>query len=128
MTPRSPQGYSSPHRERERDRMDRDEGKHYDPHGPPAQGNEVAIRSPPPDPFVRIKIMGLERNRRDIYIKFNAEVSLLVCLLLSRRAAYRHPPCLSPICLRSEAQLVRHHPFLYSLQRLSHKIFIPLLC
>jgi hypothetical protein len=32
---------------------------------------------PPQDPFVRIKIMGLEKNRRDIYIKFNAEVSRL---------------------------------------------------
>ncbi|ORY80719.1 Vps5 C terminal like-domain-containing protein [Leucosporidium creatinivorum] len=31
---------------------------------------------PPQDPFVRIKIVGLEKNRRDIYIKFNAESNL----------------------------------------------------
>lgn len=30
---------------------------------------------PPVDPYVRIRIVGLEKNRRDIYLKFNAEVS-----------------------------------------------------
>ena len=30
---------------------------------------------PPADPYVRIRITGLEKNRRDICLKFNAEVS-----------------------------------------------------
>lgn len=33
------------------------------------------VRPPPPDGFVRIRIVGLDKNRRDVYLKFNAEVS-----------------------------------------------------
>lgn len=59
MTPRSPQGYEEQGR-----RGDREE-----------RGGEG--RPSPPDGFVRIKIMALEKNnRRDYYVKFNAEVSL----------------------------------------------------
>lgn len=38
------------------------------------------------NPFVRVKVLSLERNRRDLYVKFNAEVSwgfsLVVVLLV----------------------------------------------
>jgi hypothetical protein len=30
------------------------------------------------DGFVRIKVMALEKNRRDIYVKFDAEVRILL--------------------------------------------------
>lgn len=38
----------------------------------PAQA--AAPKGPPAEPFVRMRIIGLEKNRKDIYIKFNAEV------------------------------------------------------
>lgn len=44
-----------------------------------ASGGQVSQR----EGFIRIRIMGLERNRRDIYIKFNAEVCLGACPPLS---------------------------------------------
>lgn len=31
----------------------------------------------PLNAFVRIKVVGLEKNRRDVYVKFSAEVHLL---------------------------------------------------
>lgn len=62
MTPRSPQGYPEQGR-----RVERDEEGGAKPVG--------EARPPPPDGFVRIKIMALEKNnRRDYYVKFNAEV------------------------------------------------------
>lgn len=78
LTPRSPQ--SRPSRERERER-DADEDDHsFSPTR--TQGGTVAQvqpRPPPQDAFVRIKIVGLDKNRRDVYLKFNAEVSLSWC-------------------------------------------------
>jgi hypothetical protein len=35
----------------------------------------VARQAAAPAGFVRIRILGIDRNRRDMYIKFNAEVS-----------------------------------------------------
>lgn len=37
--------------------------------------NTSHSRAPAVQPFVRMRIVGLEKNRKDIYIKFNAEVS-----------------------------------------------------
>lgn len=78
LTPRSPQAYSSPsrerERERERERMDRDDYS-------PSRSTSTAISPSTPntttlDAFVRIKILALEKSRREIYIKFNAETNL----------------------------------------------------
>lgn len=63
LTPRSAQ-YASPTRESRRG-VDEEEG---------GRRVQESLRPPPVDPFVRIKVMALEKNRRDIYVKFNAEV------------------------------------------------------
>ncbi|KAI5481067.1 hypothetical protein MNV49_006253 [Pseudohyphozyma bogoriensis] len=70
MTPRSPQAYTPT-----RERIDREDGGRGG-HGGAGMGGEVVVRPPPPDAFVRIRIMALEKNRRDVYIKFNAESNL----------------------------------------------------
>lgn len=44
---------------------------------PPSAGlrrDVEGVASPGEAAFVRIKVVGLEKNRRDIYVKFNAEV------------------------------------------------------
>lgn len=45
-------------------------------------------RQQPSEPYVRIRIVGLEKNRRDIYIKFNAEVSIAIGRLNGSRQVF----------------------------------------
>lgn len=91
MQPRSPQ--ISPSFERERQTQREAVGESYhSSSAPSAQGgnysgnnggrNEQVRGNPgaggvglPADGYVRIRITGLEKNRRDVWIKFNAEVS-----------------------------------------------------
>lgn len=39
-----------------------------------AAADQRNFRPPPAQPYVRMRIIGLEKNRKDIYVKFNAEV------------------------------------------------------
>lgn len=81
LVPRDAQGQRSLSRER-RDAAD------YNDTTTGTPGNRVAgEEGPAPMPgFVRIKIVGLEKNRRDIYIKFSAEVRDFVSVLSTRLA------------------------------------------
>lgn len=92
MQPRSPQISPSFERERQTQREAVGEAYHSSS-SPSAQGgnshsgrNEQGRGNPgvggvglPADGYVRIRITGLEKNRRDVWIKFNAEVSLTSC-------------------------------------------------
>lgn len=88
LTPRSPQSRSSRERERDADEDDHD----YDPTRTQGGGVAQLARPPPQDGFVRIKIVGLDKNRRDVYLKFNAEV---------RSASHLHAPWLTPSTRRA---------------------------
>ncbi|GAA5949980.1 hypothetical protein JCM10213_004275 [Rhodosporidiobolus nylandii] len=65
LVPRSAQAVDSPNGRR---RADSD--------APQAQARQAAQDSQQREGFIRVRILGLERNRRDIYIKFNAETNL----------------------------------------------------
>ncbi|CEQ39236.1 SPOSA6832_00759, partial [Sporobolomyces salmonicolor] len=65
LVPREPQAIDSPSGRGARRRKDTDE----EAAGVPQQGQARQQQ----EGFVRLRIVGLDRNRRDIYIKFNAE-------------------------------------------------------
>ncbi|KAM0751557.1 hypothetical protein T439DRAFT_312879 [Meredithblackwellia eburnea MCA 4105] len=81
LTPRSPQAHSSAQiRPRV---LDADEDDHSSPATPAfsptrTQGGaqQQVTRPPPQEGFVRIRIVGLDKNRRDVYLKFNAESNM----------------------------------------------------
>ncbi|GAA5951248.1 hypothetical protein JCM21900_004387 [Sporobolomyces salmonicolor] len=68
LVPREPQAIDSPSGHGARRRKDTDE----EAAGVPQQGQARQQQ----EGFVRLRIVGLDRNRRDIYIKFNAESNL----------------------------------------------------
>jgi len=70
LVARGPQVTESPTGRR---RIDNDEDD-YGVRGNDSEETSTASKQPQ-EGFVRVRIMGLDRNRRDMYIKFNAEVS-----------------------------------------------------
>ncbi|KAK4705602.1 hypothetical protein P7C70_g598, partial [Phenoliferia sp. Uapishka_3] len=100
LTPRSPQSRPSrPLRD-----ADEDDDNSFSPTR--TQGGAVAqiTKSPPVDGFVRIKIVGLDKNRRDVYLKFNAEVRTFSLLRIQQKRRNLIIRCLSTsqICRPSE--------------------------
>lgn len=70
LVARGPQVTESPTGRR---RIENDEDD-YGVRGNDSEETLTGLRQPQ-EGFVRVRIMGLDRNRRDMYIKFNAEVS-----------------------------------------------------
>ena len=73
LVARAPTEERSLERERAMQRAQNDQGS---PRRAP-EGNGVAGEAG----FVRVKVVGLEKNRRDIYVKFNAEVRRLLSII-----------------------------------------------
>ncbi|GAA6024755.1 hypothetical protein JCM11491_004803 [Sporobolomyces phaffii] len=55
---------------------ERDEDDYGHRPGPAGDEQPAAARQVAPEGFVRIRILGIDRNRRDMYVKFNAESNL----------------------------------------------------
>lgn len=81
---------------------------------PRVYGDPVpALPAPPPEqakqpqaPFLRVRIAGVDRNRKDLLVRFDSSVSVTEC---GRRRSDRAPNPLSALDLSSERIAVQDH-------------------